>query len=198
MGQFAASAANAGKALKTSATSAQKALKGGTITFAESPSDAPDYIFPLYDLANYDLSNTSAPQPLLYMPLYFFGTGSQPTLNPTMSLANPPVYSDGDRTVTLTLKKGIKWSDGKPVTSPDVEFWINLLLANKNNYGAYAPGTFPDNVASFDYPNADTIVMHLNASYNPDWFTGYDLSMITPLPPGLLGQDERKRAGGEL
>ena len=181
-GITAATAAGAGKALKAAATSTGKALKGGTITFAESPSDAPDYILPLYDLANYDLSNSSELQPLLYMPLYFYGTGDQPTLNESMSLANLPVYSNGDRTVTITLKKGTKWSDGKPVTSRDVEFWNNLLVANKDNYGPYAPGTYPDNVTSFAYPNADTIVMHLDASYNPEWFTEYDLSEITPLP----------------
>ncbi len=180
---IASSATSTSQTLKTGvANHVGKALTGGTITFAESPEDAPDFIFPLEPLANYDLANTGELQDLLYLPLYTFGTGSEPTLNTALSLANLPVYSDGGRTVTITIKTGVKWSDGLPVTSRDVEFWMNLLMANKSSYGPYVPGAFPDDVTSIAYPSADTIVMHLNASYNPQWFTGTALTMLTPLP----------------
>jgi peptide/nickel transport system substrate-binding protein len=159
-----------------------KVVSGATVTFAEAPGSTPVYIFPLYSLAYYSTNNTAQLENLLFAPLYWFGKGNSLDINPALSLANPPVYSDNNRTVTITLKSGIKWSDGQPITSRDVEFWINLLKAEKGNYGPYVPGAFPDNVTSADYPNAATVVLHLNASYNPTWFTGTALSEITPIP----------------
>ncbi len=157
-------------------------ISGGTVTFAEEPGAAPVYIFPMYSLEFYSNNNTALLENLLYPPLYWFGQGNTLNINPSLSLADPPVYSDNDRTVTITLKSGIKWSDGQTLTSRDVEFWINLLRANKADYGPYVPGTFPDNLASADYPNAQTIVLHLTSSYNPQWFTYTALSEITPIP----------------
>ena len=40
-----------------------------------------------------------------------------------MSLANDPVWSNGDTTATITLKSNYKWSDGQPITSRDVLFF---------------------------------------------------------------------------
>ena len=40
-----------------------------------------------------------------------------------MSLANDPTWSNGNKTVTFTLKSNYKWSDGQPITSKDVLFW---------------------------------------------------------------------------
>ncbi len=155
---------------------------GGTVTFAEEPGAAPVYIFPLYPLADYSNNNTAELQTLLYEPLYWFGKGNTLNINEQLSMASPPVYSDNNTTVTINLKTGMVWSTGAPITSRDVEFWINLLEANKSNYGPYVPGTFPTDLKSVDYPNAHTVVLHLTASYNPQWFTGTALSEITPIP----------------
>jgi peptide/nickel transport system substrate-binding protein len=159
-------------------------VKNSTVTFAEQAGDTPDYIFPLYSLAYWDEGNVNQFQYLMYRPLYWYGSAGasdQLALNPSLSLANAPVYSDGDKTVTVKLKHYL-WSNGKPVTSRDVEFWINLLKANKTDYGPYAPGGFPDNLTSESYPNASTIVLHLNHAYSPTWFTNNELAMISPLP----------------
>lgn len=157
-------------------------VKGGTATFAEAPGSIPNYIFPLYSAAYWEPYNTAQLQQLLYPPLYWFGQSGTTSLNAQLSLADPPVYSDNDTTVTITLKSGYRWSDGQPVTSRDVEFWINLIRANKLDYGPYSPGTWPDNLKSASYPNSRTIVLHLTQSFSPDWFTNMELSDITPLP----------------
>ncbi len=157
-------------------------VSGGTVTFAEEPGAAPVYIFPLYSLAYYSNNNTALLENLLYPPLYWFGKGNSLDINPALSLASAPAYTDNDRTVTIHLRSGMTWSDGAPITSRDVEFWINLLKANKANYGPYVPGTFPDDVSSAAYPNSHTIVLHLTASFNPQWFTYTALSEITPIP----------------
>lgn len=39
--------------------------------------------------------------------------------------------SDDQKTYTLTLRKGLKFSDGKPFTSKDVLFWYEDILLNK-------------------------------------------------------------------
>jgi peptide/nickel transport system substrate-binding protein len=189
-GSFAVLAVAVALALAACSTASSPAASGGgkvvpgaTVTFGIQPGSTPVYILPLYSIQFWNLSDQAELENLLYPPLYWFGKGNSPLdINESLSLAYPPVYSDNNRTITITLKSGIKWSDGQPFTSRDVEFWMNLLKANKADYGPYIPGSFPDNVTSADYPNASTVVFHLNASYNPEYFTGTELSDINPLP----------------
>src|SRR5580704_4503730 len=125
-----------------------KPQAGGIVTFAEQPGSPPTYIFPLYNGANSGNNNITYLQPLMWLPLYWFGhpDSAQATVNYQLSVADPPVFSDGDKTVTMMLKN-YNWSDGKPVTARDLVFWINLLLAEKNQSGAYVPGGWLDHVA---------------------------------------------------
>ena len=83
--------------------------------------------------------------------------------------------------MTINLKH-YQWSDGKPVTSRDVVFWINLLRANKVNWGEYAPGFFPDDVTKVAAPSTSQVVLTLNGPVNPQWFTESELTQISPLP----------------
>ena len=39
--------------------------------------------------------------------------------------------SDNGKTFTFYLRKGIKWSDGKPFTADDVVFWFEDIISNK-------------------------------------------------------------------
>ena len=70
----------------------------------------------------------------MYRPLYWFGRGSQPVLNRSLSLANPPVFNG--QKVTITLKHYL-WSNGTPVTAQNVVFWLNMMLAVPQDYGGY-------------------------------------------------------------
>jgi peptide/nickel transport system substrate-binding protein len=162
--------------------SAGHRVSGGVATLAESPGFIPTYIFPLANAANYTIANQEDFESLLFRPLYDFGSSSNPvTMNTQDSLAYRPVYSDGDRTVTVTLKHYM-WSDGVPVTSRDITFWMNLLKAETSNWGDFTPGEFPDNVASYKAINSTTVVFYLTRAYNPQWFTDNQLAQITPLP----------------
>src|ERR1700751_4662950 len=84
-----------------------RSVSGGTVTFAEQPGSPPTYIFPLYDGANSGNNNITYLQPLMWLPLYWFGHSNSPdaTVNYTLSMADPPVFSNDDKTVTMTLKK---------------------------------------------------------------------------------------------
>jgi peptide/nickel transport system substrate-binding protein len=157
-------------------------VSGGTATFAEQPATTPNYIFPMMPTAYYSVANIEQFERLSFRSLYWIGNAKgQPVVDPAMSLAALPVYSDNDSVVTIHLGN-YTWSDGQPVTARDVAFWINLLRANKKNFAAYIPGEFPDNLKSYQIVNAKTIVLKLTGSYNPTWFTYDQLSQITPLP----------------
>ncbi|MGH3166876.1 MAG: ABC transporter substrate-binding protein [Trebonia sp.] len=159
-----------------------KPVSGGTAVFAEPPGTTPNYIFPMLTAAYYSVANIEQFQRLSFRSLYWIGNSQgQPVVDPSMSLAAMPVYSDNNSVVTITLGN-YKWSDGKPVTTRDVAFWINMLRANKTSFAAYIPGEFPDNLKSYKIVNDKTIVLTLNGSYNPTWFTYDQLSQITPIP----------------
>ena len=42
-------------------------------------------------------------------------------------LASHYAWSNGNKTLTFTIRPGVKWSDGKPLTAADVLFTFNLL-----------------------------------------------------------------------
>ena len=121
----------------SSPSAAATPVSGGTATFAELPATTPNYIFPFTSSAYISVSNLNLFQYLLYRPLYWFGTGSQPTVNTTKSLANLPVWSNDGKTVTITLKH-FMWSNGQPVTAQNIVFWLNMEQAVGDvDYGAY-------------------------------------------------------------
>src|ERR1700728_4140534 len=94
---------------QSGATPGDRAVSG-TITYAEAPGAAPNWIFPYTGYLNFSASNINRFQQLLFRPLYFFGKGATAAFAPSLSLASPPVLSDGDRTVTIRLK-GWKFAD---------------------------------------------------------------------------------------
>ena len=151
-----------------------------TAYWAEAPSSPPNFIFPFMAPGYFTTANVQQFQQLMYRPLYWMGKGSTPDLNPTLSLAKPPVYGSGN-TVVITLKP-YKWSDGESLDARNVMFWMNMLHAEKVNWAAYTPGAFPDNVVNVVADSSTQLTFTLNKSYNPDWFTDNELSQITPMP----------------
>jgi peptide/nickel transport system substrate-binding protein len=165
----------------SSGTGGAQPVQGGTAYFAEQPLTAPNYIFPLVSGEYFTGANVNDLQTLLYLPLYWYGDRGDTSIDYRLSIGDAPVYSDGNRVVTITLKHYV-WSDGETVTARDVGFWINLLKANKAEWASYVPGGFPDNVMSWTALSPSVVQLRLNASYNPFWFTYNELSQITPLP----------------
>jgi peptide/nickel transport system substrate-binding protein len=154
---------------------------GGTATFAELPGAPPNYIFPFTSSSYISVSNTNLFQYLMYRPLYWFGNGTSPTVNTTLSVANVPTWSDDGHTATITLKHYM-WSNGQPVTAQNVMFWLNMEQAiGVDDYGAYTG--FPNTeVTSMKAVNSTTLTMTLKKAYSQSWFLYNDLSQITPMP----------------
>src|SRR6202167_6644057 len=92
------------------AASSGGATSGGTLTYAEAPGAAPNWIFPYTGYLNFSASNINQFQQLMFRPLYFFGEGSTATFAPSLSLASAPVLSDGERPITIR-RKGWKFAD---------------------------------------------------------------------------------------
>jgi peptide/nickel transport system substrate-binding protein len=165
------------------AAARHSAASGGVITFAEQPGSPPTYIFPLYNGANSGNNNITYLQPLMWLPLYWFGHNDSPaaTVNEPLSIGEPPVFSNDNKTVTVKLKHYM-WSNGLPVTARDLVFWMNISLNEKNNDAAYVPGGWMDHVAGYSAPSPDTFVLRLNQSYNPTYLIYNGLATITPIP----------------
>ena len=161
--------------------------QAGTVTWAESPGSAPTWIFPVTPGANLSVTTTSSFQDEMWRPLYWFPNGVSPTEVPAMSLAYPPTYSNGDKTVTIRMKTNYRWSDGQPVTASDALFYIDEVRAavreSGANWGYYTPSIgLPDQVVSASTQNATTLVLKLNKPVNPVWFTDDELYYVQPIP----------------
>jgi peptide/nickel transport system substrate-binding protein len=83
--------------------------------------------------------------------------GGKPTLP---WLARTWKWSNGNKTLTLQLAKGVKWSDGKPLTATDVVYSLTAGRQNKvmDIIGLTRPET---NVASVKAKGAYTVVIGL-------------------------------------
>jgi peptide/nickel transport system substrate-binding protein len=73
----------------------------------------------------YNLSDIGLSFGTVYEPLVF--VNSLQSAKTTPWLASSFAYSNGNKTLTFTIRKGVKWSDGKPMTAADVAFSFNLL-----------------------------------------------------------------------
>jgi peptide/nickel transport system substrate-binding protein len=169
----------AGCSSSTSTASGTTPVNGGTAVMAEPPSETPNYIFPFMDTAVSSNQNLFDFTYLMYRPLYWFGQGSQPVVNLSLSLASAPAFSG--RNVTITLKHYM-WSNGTPVTAQDVMFWINMQKAVPQDWFGSTPGGFPTNVSDVKAVSATELTMTLNKSYSSTWFLYNNLSQITPMP----------------
>src|SRR5579875_191341 len=154
-------------------------IKGGTATWAEPPSATPNYIFPFTSSAYISVTNVNEFQYLMYRPLYWFGTGDQPTVNTSLSLADMPTFSGN--TVTVKLKHYM-WSNGTPVTAQNVVFWLNMMKAvGSVDWGADTG--FPASVvSSYKAVSPDELQLTMRKAYSHNWFLYNELSQITPMP----------------
>lgn len=64
----------------------------------------------------------------VYEPLVIFNDydGGKPVFR----LATAYKFADDLKSITYTLRDGVKWSDGKPLTSADMKFTLEMMLKN--------------------------------------------------------------------
>lgn len=180
-GSGTSSGANASGTTGKGGVSSGSPTQGGTVSFAEPPNATPNWILPIGTpghLASYN----SAIQSEMFLPLAKFDNSSGSlALDKKASVLSSVSYSNHDQTVTVKLST-LKWSDGTPVSARDVQFWFNLIKANKKQWAGYVQGQLPDNVSSLSIVNPTTFKLQLTGTVNPEWFTANELTAVTPLP----------------
>jgi peptide/nickel transport system substrate-binding protein len=164
----------------------------GSITYALTPGGVPNWILPMPTSASNSVYNAFNFSWQSWPPMYYAPSGSTPTVDPTLSVANPPTFSNGDKTVTVTLKPW-KWNTGQTVSSKDVLFSIDMIKAavkaSPSNWAFYTPGYFPDIVTTMSTPNASTIVINLSKAVNPTWMEYNMLGAIQIMPSFAWSKD---------
>jgi peptide/nickel transport system substrate-binding protein len=201
----AAIALSAGLLAACSSSGGAASNSSGIAIVPTQQGSTPNDIFPIVSGPQVTVYNQQEFQWLMYRPLLWYGgqPGSEFGLYNQISLADAPVYSDNDTVVTITLKK-YYWSDGTPVTARDVTFFFNLVAANKDYWGDYTPGEFPDNVKSVQAVNPQTVRFTLTRSFSPTWYSTAELSDLIPLPQqawdktsggGKIGNYDETHAG---
>ena len=77
------------------------------------------------------------------------------------TLQNGGIGKD-ERTITLHIRKGMKWSDGAPYDGRDLVFTWHAVMNPKNNTRLT---TGWDDIASMDLPDPNTVIVHLKKPY---------------------------------
>ncbi len=174
---------SSGAAKGTTVPTGGTPTSGGTATWAELPGSPPNFIFPFDPPGLFSVPNISQFQYLMYRPLYWFGQGTTPDLNLSLSVGKNPVYSNGSQTITIDLNNYV-WSNGETVTAQDVVFWMNMMHAEKASFGAYVPGinAIPDDVTNVVATTPTEVTFTLSGAVNTNWYTYNNLSQITPMP----------------
>jgi peptide/nickel transport system substrate-binding protein len=78
---------------------------------------------------------------------------------------------------TFTIRSGLKWSDGKPITAADAAWTLNLIMHNST--AATANGALVANFATVTAPNATTLVI---TTKQPEANMLYVSNPITGIP----------------
>lgn len=161
-----------------------------SFTVTLPPGEQPSWFLPLTPNALASTATIEDFQHQLYRPLYWMAGSPSYAPDQTLSLALPPVYNTAHTAVTVTLKPGLRWSSGTPVTTTDLMFFLNLATAWPSAWYATTPDTaaglalgLPDLIRAVTRVNAAAITLTLARPVNPTWFTANDLSQLTPLPP---------------
>ena len=167
----------------------------GSITYAMQPGAVPNWILPMptavantvYNIFNFGWQ--------MWPPMYYAPKGSTPTVDSSLSVANAPRWSHGDKTMTITVRPW-KWSNGQTVSSKDLLFTFDVIKAavkaSPLNWASYTPGNFPATISSMSTPNASTIVINLTRAVNPTWMEEDILGSVAILPSSAWSKDSAK------
>ena len=123
---LAAGAAACGSSSSTG-TSGSKSSASGTLTMESSPESTITQAFNPF-IATQAIWGMGA-DGLIYEPLLQFDIAAPPKYYPW--LATSYQWSNGGKTVTFTIRQGVKFSNGTPMTPADVAFTYNLVKNNK-------------------------------------------------------------------
>jgi len=123
---LAAGLAACGSSSTSSSTAGTATTTGKTLVMESSPESTITQAFNPFvpTQAAYGMGATG----LIYEPLIQFNLAAPPKYYPW--LATSYAWSNGGKTITFTIRQGVKWNNGTPMTPADVAFTFNLMKAN--------------------------------------------------------------------
>jgi peptide/nickel transport system substrate-binding protein len=125
-----------------------------------APGEEPDTLNKLF--ANTDAADQVAQ--FISEPLLRYGQSGEylpAAATEVPSLQNGGIGKD-ERTITLHIRKGMKWSDGAPYDGRDLVFTWHAVMNPRNNTRLT---TGWDDIASMDLPDPHTVIVHLKKPY---------------------------------
>jgi peptide/nickel transport system substrate-binding protein len=164
-----------------SSPSSSSGSKGGSIYFAEAPGANPNYIFPYMGCKYFSVATINQFQFEMYRPVYWFGLGNTTAVQYPLSLANAPVFSNNNKTITVTMK-GWKFSDGQTVNAESVMFFLNMYKADPTSYCGYNKGFgIPDQVSTAT-GTGNNVTINFSKPVSPNWILYNYLSELSAMP----------------
>ncbi|MGC4945176.1 peptide ABC transporter substrate-binding protein [Streptomyces sp. DT224] len=152
-----------------------------SINYALPANFTPNWILPVGTAAHLNTNNSSISQSLWEPLIAYDGSTGKVGWNKGNSLATAADFADDGKSVTITLGDR-HWSDGEQITSRDVQFWFNLVKADKEDWASYSPGKAPDNWTSLKIVDDTHFTLTFDKAYNTQWMLANELSMIRPMP----------------
>jgi peptide/nickel transport system substrate-binding protein len=145
-----------------------KSTPSGTLTISNESGSLWTCGFNPFNLA---VQFTSAG--FLYEPLVYVDALKNGATTPW--LASSYAWSDGNKTLTFTIRKGVKWSDGKSLTAADVVFTFNML----KKYPALDLNSVWSVLKSVSQ-SGDNVVLTFNTAAVPYFYYVADQVFIVP------------------
>jgi peptide/nickel transport system substrate-binding protein len=148
--------------------------------------DEPDALNPLFS------HNAAADEIETLLFAYVFRYDAHGNLMPEVA-REVPTYANGgisrdNKTITLHIRPGLKWSDGAALDARDLRFTWRAAVDNRNNTKLRIGW---DDIAAMDVPDATTLVVHMkrvNSAILSEIWGGGGGSSYPPLPEHLLGK----------
>jgi peptide/nickel transport system substrate-binding protein len=148
---FLTAALGAGGAASASSTpSPSPGASSGKLTFTVGQTQDVDSLNPFTGItaASYEIWQVMYDTLVSYSPKDF---------SPTPWLATRWTTSADGLTWTYTIRSGVKWSDGVPLTASDVAYTYNRII--KGSYEQTNWGSYTKDITSVTAPDATTVVM---------------------------------------
>lgn len=157
-------------ACSSSSPSSSRGASSSTLVMEGSPLGSMPRVFNPFSPV--DPANTAGATNLVYEPLLQFNLLKPGTIHPWLATAYS--WSNGGKTITFTLRNGVKFTDGEAFNAADVAWEFNLLKTNAvvNQNG------LP--IASASATNPTTVVINFT---RPVYTLLYFIAGVTPMLP---------------
>ncbi len=141
-------------ALPLAAAHGEKPRYGGTFLSAGNEE------VPFYDLHQTSLGGVYAAVAPAYPCLIPTSPYDPLALDIIPELAETWEISDGGKTITFHLYQGVKWHDGTPFSSADVQYTIERIMTPPKGMVSPRGPVFAALIARVETPDPDTVVIH--------------------------------------